>query len=293
MGWTSTIGERSLGIVLILSSAIVFALTGVLTKSISADPLTIACWRGFVGGVLIAAYVLVRNRRGDTRERLSLGRRGWTLVLVGGIASIAFISAFKFTYVANVTIIYATAPFAAAALAWVLLGESLRRRTLAAAVVSLAGVVVMVGAGLGGGGTGDLVAVVMTLLSALYIVLIRKYRDAPVVWAGAVSAFLLFGLGWFVTDPLRITGQDALLLVIFGTTFAAAVVLWTEGARLIPSAEAAFLGLAEVPAGISFAWVLLGEVPPAATFAGGAIVLSAVLWHTLRDWRQHRPGPAE
>jgi drug/metabolite transporter (DMT)-like permease len=288
----NALGERSLGVMLILASALVFALAGVLTKSISADALTIACWRGLIGGLLIGVYVLARNRRGDTRERLTLGWRGWILALVGGAASVAFISAFKFTYVANVTIIYATAPFAAALLAWLLIGESLRARTLAAAAVSLGGVAVMVGAGIGSGGAGDLAALVMTLLCALYIVLVRRYRDAPVVWAGAVSAFLLFGLGWVVTDPLQITALDALLLLVFGGTFAAAVILWTEGARLVPSAEAALLGLAELPAGIVLAWLLLEEVPPLATFAGGAIVLTAVLWHAMRDRSQGRLHPA-
>jgi drug/metabolite transporter (DMT)-like permease len=288
----NALGERSLGVMLILASALVFALAGVLTKSISADALTIACWRGLIGGLLIGVYVLARNRRGDTRERLTIGWRGWILALVGGAASVAFISAFKFTYVANVTIIYATAPFAAALLAWLLIGESLRARTLAAAAVSLGGVAVMVGAGIGSGGAGDLAALVMTLLCALYIVLVRRYRDAPVVWAGAVSAFLLFGLGWVVTDPLQITARDALLLLVFGGTFAAAVILWTEGARLVPSAEAALLGLAELPAGIVLAWLLLEEVPPLATFAGGAIVLTAVLWHAMRDRSQGRLHPA-
>jgi drug/metabolite transporter (DMT)-like permease len=150
----------------------------------------------------------------------------------------------------------------------------------------------MVGAGIGSGGAGDLAALVMTLLCALYIVLVRRYRDAPVVWAGAVSAFLLFGLGWVVTDPLQITARDALLLLVFGGTFAAAVILWTEGARLVPSAEAALLGLAELPAGIALAWLLLDEVPPPATFAGGAIVLTAVLWHAMRDRSQGRLDPA-
>ncbi|TGS80305.1 MAG: EamA family transporter, partial [Mesorhizobium sp.] len=54
--------ERTLGIVLVSASAVVFGLTGVLTKSIHADPLTITCWRGFVGSILITLYVLWRRR---------------------------------------------------------------------------------------------------------------------------------------------------------------------------------------------------------------------------------------
>ncbi|MDC6705770.1 hypothetical protein OEZ83_25740, partial [Leclercia adecarboxylata] len=62
--------ERTLGIVLVSASAAVFALTGVLTKSIHADPLTITCWRGFVGSILITLYVLWRRRRSGGQESL-------------------------------------------------------------------------------------------------------------------------------------------------------------------------------------------------------------------------------
>src|SRR5580765_1550048 len=121
-GTTDTASERTLGITLVSASAAFFALTGVLTKSIHADPLTITCWRGFVGSILITFYVLWRRRSGG-RESLRLGWRGWLLAIEGAAASIAFISAFKFTYVANVAVIYATAPFVTALLAFVLVGE--------------------------------------------------------------------------------------------------------------------------------------------------------------------------
>lgn len=104
-GTTDTAAERTLGIMLVAASAAFFALTGVLTKSIHTDPLTITCWRGFVGAILITFYVLWRRRRSGGRESLRLGWRGWLLALEGAAASIAFISAFKFTYVANVAVI--------------------------------------------------------------------------------------------------------------------------------------------------------------------------------------------
>jgi drug/metabolite transporter (DMT)-like permease len=281
--------DRTLGIALVAASAIVFAFAGVLTKSIAADPPTILCWRGLFGSILVGLYVLWRNKSGRRPESLVLGRRGWALAIVGAVASVAFVSAFKFNYVANVTIIYATVPFAAAALGWLLLGEGVRSRTMLAAALSLAGVSVMVFSGLRTGHImGDGLALVMTLLSALYIVMVRMFRDAPVVWAGAVSAFILFVLGWFVTDPLAVTGRDMLLLVTFGASFAIAVVLWTEGARLVPAAEAALLGIGEVPCAILLAWLFLAEIPPRESLAGGAIVLAAVFWHAGHDWRVSR-----
>ncbi|MDX8526844.1 DMT family transporter [Mesorhizobium sp. MSK_1335] len=277
--------ERTLGIILVSASAIAFALTGVLTKSIHADPLTITCWRGFFGSILITFYVLWRRRRSGRSESLRLGWRGWLLAVEGAAASIAFISAFKFTYVANVAVIYATSPFIAALLAFLLVREKFRLQTMVAAAVSLCGVAILVSAGLGNGHLfGDGLALLMTTGSALYMIMVRAFRDSPVVWAGAVSAFLLFVLGWFVTDPLAVSARDVALLAAFGCSFAMASILWTEGSRLIPSAEAGLLGSAEVPFAILFALLFLGEVPPMASVLGGAIVLCAVFAHAGRDW---------
>lgn len=277
--------ERMLGVGLVGGSAAIFGLAGVLTKSIEADALTINCWRGLVGGLLISVYVVWRRGRETSPPPLRLGWRGWLLAVVGAVASIAFIAAFKNTYVANVAIIYATAPFMAALIGWLVIRERVRPLTLAAAGLSLSGVAMMVFSGLGTGRLfGDGLALTMTVLSALYMVLIRTFRDTPVVWAGAVSAFILFGLGWFVTDPLAISMQDAILLGAFGLSFAIASVMWTEGSRLIPAAEAGLLGSAEVPFAVFFGWILLAEIPPLATIVGGAVVLAAVLWHAIRDW---------
>lgn len=282
---TDASAERTLGIILVSCSAAVFALTGVLTKSIHADPLTIICWRGFVGSILISLYVLWRRRRSGGRESLRLGWRGWLLAVEGALASIAFISAFKFTFVANVAVIYATAPFVTALLAWILTREPFRMQTMVAAAVSLCGVAIMVWSGFGSGHLfGDGLALLMTIGSGLYMIMVRAFRDTPVVWAGAVSAFLLFLLGWFVTDPLAVSSRDAVLLVTFGASFALSSILWTEGARLIPAAESGLLGSAEVPFAILFAFLFLGEIAPSASMIGGAIVLCAVFAHAGRDW---------
>jgi drug/metabolite transporter (DMT)-like permease len=272
-----------LGVLLVIASALVFSLSGVLTKTIDADAWTIACWRGLLGGCLIAAYVAWSGRQSPLREAFRLGRKGWLLATVGSLASLAFIFSFKLTYVANVAVIYATAPFMAAALAWWLMRERVELRTLVAGGFSLLGVLIVVAGGLGSGSIGgDAVAVAMTLGNALYIVLIRMFRDSPVVLAGAASALQLFVVGWFVVDPLDVASHDVVLLTLFGIAFAVAVVLWTEGTRMIPAAEAGLLGSAETPFAILLAWLLLAELPPAASLIGGGIVLAAVFTHAAR-----------
>lgn len=281
-----------LGIVLIVASAVAFSLTGVLTKLIEADAWTVACWRGLLGGVLIALYVAWFQRGKPLRETFSLGWQGWFLATLGSVVSFAFIFAFKTTYVANVAVIYGTAPFVAAGLGWLLLGEIVRWQTLIAAILSAFGVLIVVAGGLGSGSiVGDTVALVMTLGSALYMVLIRVFRDTPVVLAGGAAGLPLFVVGWFVVDLLAVTQQDILLLLLIGISYAVAVVLWTEGTRLIPATEVGLLGSAETPFAIIFAWILLAELPPLASFIGGGIALAAVFGHAVRDFTRTQTMP--
>jgi len=281
--------QHTVGAALVVASSAFFAMSGIFTKSIASDPWTIACWRGLVGGLLITAYVYWRSGRDGLS--ISFGWRGWAMVLVAVFASFGFIAAFKYTYVANVAIIYASVPLMAAALEWLFLGVRPRPATLGMALVCLFGVGIIVSGGLGGGHIlGDVMAVGMTAAAALYMVMIRAFRDTPVVWVGAVSAYILFAFGWLVVDPLSVSAADAWRMIGFGFTFACAVVLWTEGTRLIPATEVGVLGSAEVPFAILLAWMFLAELPPVASMAGGAIVMAAVVFHALRS--RYRPPTA-
>lgn len=278
-----------LGVVLVVLSALFYSVAGVLTKAIAADAWAIACWRGLIGGLLVVAYVGWLERRQPTGRAFHLGWRGWLLASVGSLASITFIFAFKLTYVANVAVIYATAPFLAAALAWAVMRERFRPQTAVAAGLSVAGIAVVFAGSLGAGGlAGNILALAMTFGCALYMVLIRLFTGTPVVLAGGVSALQLFVVGWLVTDPFAVTRADAVLLVLFGLSFAVALVLWTEGTRLIPAAESGFLGTAETPFAMLLAWLVLAELPPVASFAGAGIVLAAVIGHALSDLRRAR-----
>ncbi len=282
---------RAVGVVLVLASAAVFSLTGVWTKLAESDSWTIVCWRGLFGAIAIVGYVCWRQRLRPLEAFAGLGWRGWTLATVGSLASAAFIAAFKLTYVANVAIVYATVPFIAAGLAWIGLREAVRPATLLSAGLALAGVTVMMGGGAGGGHVwGDLLAVLMTIGMAVYMVLIRAFTATPVVLAAAASSLQLFAAGWFLGAPLAVSAGDLAMLASFGATFALAVILLTEGTRLIPAAEAGLLGTAELPLAVLLAWLFLAEAPPLASLLGGAVVLAAVLGHAAFDLVGARRG---
>jgi drug/metabolite transporter (DMT)-like permease len=277
--------NRIVGIGLIVASTAFVGLAGVFTKATSEDPWTIAGWRGFIGSILIGLYVLWRRQSKADGVPLRLGWRGWLLVTVGSLSSMCFIASLKYTYVTNVAVISATMPFMAAAMEWLILRERVKPSTMVSAAASLTGVVIIVSGGISAGDLlGNMVALLMTLGLTAYLVMVRAFRGTPVVWAAAVSAFVLFVACWFVVDPLATSMRDALLMSGFGVSFAASAILWNEGARLLPAAETSLLGTVEIPFAAFFAWLILAELPPLASILGGLIVVAAVLLHAGRDF---------
>lgn len=259
--------ERRFGALLVLASCLPFALAGVFTKAIHADLGTLLAGRGLLGGAAIALYAL------RVEARAPMGTIGWAVALVDAAASLCFLGAFRLAPIAHDTLIYALALFAAAGFA----------RALVAASVSLVGVALVAG-GVGGRfWAGDALALAMTLLMALTAVLIRLCPATPSLRAMAASALPLAALGLALGDPWSLGARDAALLGAFAASFALAVILLTEGARRLPTAQVTLLGGAELPLAITLGALVLGEVPPLTTLAGGAILLAAILWHAIDE----------
>lgn len=272
--------SRRLGIALVLAATVPFALSGIFTKIITADLWSVLAWRGLFGGALTYAYVLWRGKGG------SFGAPGWLLVAVGTAASVAFLASFRLTYVANVVLIYALTPFAAAGLGWLILRENVRPEVLATAAVSLVGVAVIIHGGLGAPQVvGDGVAFAMMLLAALFLVLVRRFPGTDMMRVGVVSSLLLFPVAVAMGTPFAMSARDMMWSAAFGVGYAAGYILWMEGARRIPAAESWVLQLAETPVAIVLAWLILREFPPEATILGGVVVMVAVLHRAYADWR--------
>jgi drug/metabolite transporter, DME family len=66
------------------------------------------------------------------------------------------------------------------------------------------------------------------------------------------------------------------------------LILFTGGVRLIPAAEAGLMSILESILSPLWVWFALTETPSADTLVGGAIVLGAIVVHTLVDWRAER-----
>ena len=104
--------QAALGRVLVALSALAWSTAGIFTKGVEADVWTVLLWRGLLAGGVMSAWLVWRRGQAGLSDWKHLGWAGWSAATVSSAATICFIAAFKNTAVANVAIIYATAPFA-------------------------------------------------------------------------------------------------------------------------------------------------------------------------------------
>ena len=234
------------------------------------------------GAFGIAAVILALERRNAVASFQKMNWPSWLYAGLGALAMVFYITSLRHTSVAHVAVIYATAPFLAAVLGWLILREKPALSAIVASLVALAGVVVMVGFGMEGGLLGDLLAFAMTVSMALIIIVARHSRNIPVMPAACLAALLSGLVCWPLGAPLAVSGHELLLLAAFGLVNSAlGLALFTLGARFLPATETALIGSLDAPLAPLWVWLVFSETPGGSTILGGAIVFIAVAAHLI------------
>ena len=288
--------DERVGVGLVLAATVAFSTAGFFTRAIPLDTWTTLFWRGWFAAGFLALAVLVRQRGRPWRVVRAVGRPGLLVAAASAGGMICFVAALKHTSVADVVIIWATAPMVTAMLAWAWLGERPGRGTLLAALVALVGVVVMVlAAGPQSEATllGKLLAFGMTLCLAAMMILLRQGAKVDMIPAACLSAVL----GSLVSLPLaRVSGLawgEIGGLAAFGVVqMGLGLLLFTLGSAKVAPAENALIGTLDVPLAILWVGLAFGEWPGRGTLLGGAIVAAAVLTHLKVAYGRDRVGPA-
>ncbi len=263
------------GVIFIVISATVFSTAGLFVKGVESDSWTILFWRGLSAAIFTVIYIGWRGTL--QREFLGMGKPGIMAAIVGALATIAFIPSFKFTSIANVSLIYAAVPFVAAAIAWLWMREKPTPAVLVASLAAFSGVVIIVGGSLHSVNLrGDLLALWMTIGMAGYLCIYRRYPNTPAAGPAVLLSLLLVPPGLFVSDPLSAPLHEIIIMCSFGLVFSLASVTMAEGARRLPAAETALLSALETPLAPLWAFMLFTEIPTIYTVVGGAIILVAL-----------------
>lgn len=278
------------GTAFVLAATVAWSFSGTFSRLLATDVTTAIAWRSFFGGVFLAIPFFFQCRGQALRAMLTMGRPGLAMTAAGWLCQASTVGAFYKTSIANVAVIYATAPFMAAGLAYGLIGERMRPRTMIASAIALLGVMIIVWNGFGTGHlVGDLMAVVMTLSFAVIVVIPRACPDAAMMPPTILSAALIVLIFGPFGHPTAMPGHDWLVLAAFGlTNFTVALYLFLAGSRRIAAAQAALIGTLEVVLSPLWAWLVFGERPSLASVIGGGMILAVVIWHTRLDLRSER-----
>ncbi|MDQ3520555.1 MAG: DMT family transporter [Gemmatimonadota bacterium] len=259
-------------------------LTVVATQRGGATLLSVLSWR-----YLLATIALIVLSRGVAQLRIPR-RRALAILLLGGggqtLIALLALSALRFIPASTLGFLFYTFP------AWVALFGILRRterldvRRGVSLLLALAGIVVMVG--VPSNTAGSLTGVVMALASAvayaLYIPLLEQLQKG--ITPVAASAYVCAGAAFILVITsvttgafqigMSVTAWGAILgLALVSTT--AAFILFLRGLATLGPLRSAIISTVEPFFTAVLAAVVLSQPLTPATFAGGAMVATAVV----------------
>ena len=283
--------RRPVALALMVVAPLLWSMAGVLTRSIErAGAFEIAFWRSSFAALFVAAALAMLQGAGALRAVRAAGAVGLMSGAMWAVMFTAFIVALTMTTTANVLVTNSIGAFLTALLSWLVLREPVPARTWAAIAVATAGMALMFGAGLqaddGRHLSGMLIALSVPVAGAINIVMLRhsamRIDLMPAVLVGALLSAAVT-LPWAL--PFMATPRDYAVLVGLGVfQLGLPCMLLVLASRTLRAPEIALLALLEVVLGPLWAWLGAGEVPAAATIAGGAVILAAVAGNQLWIW---------
>lgn len=244
--------------------------------------------------VSILAWFIWGMMSGRFRPLLP-GRIGLVVAALYAAASVTFILAVYNTTTANLVFILAFNTAFSALLSWMFLKERPKTATLVAMAFMLFGVGIIVNDGIS---AGHLFGDTMALLSAFILssaITTSRGSGKDMGFTAILSTIVPFLVaatavsnhGFSVSHPLWIVVNGGIVMPI--TFFCLAV-----GPRFLSSPEVAMFYLLETVFAPVWVWLIFHETPSRQSLIGGTILVAALVFHSLWQFRgaRRRAKPA-
>ena len=285
------------GVLLVLLAGVFWSTMGLGVRLIeNANVWQILFYRSF--SLASFLFILISFRSGF-KPVVAIKRAGIAGVIGGLSLVVAFaggIYAIQTTTVANAMFLFASAPFFAAFLGWIVLHESVRKSTWIAATVASIGIIIMVIDGISVGHmAGNASALLSALGFAVFTIALRwkKLEDMlPAVFLAGVFAIVISGVICEANGyAFKLSINDVSIAFALGVfQVGAGLAIYTIGSKVVPAAELALLSMTEVLLGPLWVWIFLGESASIYTLIGGFILLLAIAGNALTGLRR-KPIP--
>lgn len=280
---------RTTGILIALFGALLMSFDPIFIRFSGVNGFDTAFLFGLFTAISMPVFIKLRDERGVIGV---LKASGWPVLFSGilmlGSAS-ALVLSIKNTSVANTFVILSTSPALAAVFSRVFLGEATKRATWIAIASVMVGITIVVSGSFGSGNLiGDALAFFAVTCLSLNQTLLRKYqhvsRMASVGMGGLFLAVVMFSLAspsTFSASTWVIMGVMGLFTAPFGR------VLSQVATRYITAPEVGMVLMMEAVFAPLFAFGFFGEIPPLASFIGGAIILVTIFVYAVVSTEQH------
>ena len=281
--------QKLIAIALVLVAMLAFAVMDGLAKHVAVSLAIpqILLVRYLVFAVLVLAIIRLQRHRirtvaTSTRPGLQLFR---ALLLL--CESTCFMIAFRYLPLADVHAIAAAAPLVVVAMSFLLLGEPVGPRRIAAVLAGFAGVLLIVRPGFAELNTGVLVSMLAAFLWGAYQIVVRlcarnDSAATTTVWTALVGFGVAAALGpyhwiwpsqeqWIYLIAIAALGALAHVTLIKALSLA-------EAALLQPYSYTLFIWT------IGVGYLMFGDLPDSWTLAGAAIIIASgvYVWHRER-----------
>ena len=201
---------------------------------------------------------------------------------------VAFIIAMNNTTVANVVFIISTQTMFLAIFGFFYLKEKVSLIGSSSIFLAMSGILIMVGDSISTGSLfGNLVALVIPINFAIYVMIIRKNSNLDMVPAMLYSGIFSLIYGAILSKSFEFSSHDLFMGFLLGVPqLALGFICITIGSRTTASATVGLLMLMETLCGPLWVWLFLNELPPISVFIGGAVIISAII---LKSFDKKKP----
>ena len=267
------------GILQLVASGFFLSTAGIALRLVEqADGWQILFYRSLALSITILLILVVQKGSRVFDEFRKLDWNDCLLAVFLGTGFVTYVFALLYNTVANALFIFSFAPFLAAFLGWMLLGERVATRTWLAIGVAMAGLAVMVGSELAlSHYLGTLLALWIPIAYAASIIAVRRSKRDNMLVALCLAGLVALVLSAFFVTDYALTSRDLIISLYLGVfQVGMGFTLVVLGSRHVPAAQVGLLALVEPILAPLWVWMGVGELPGLATIIGGSIIFLAI-----------------
>ena len=256
---------------------------GIGIRMVDVSAGTILFYRSLFMTLALFSWILYTGRKRPGSEVKTQLRHSVPVAFFFALSLIFYIYSVQNTTIADSLLLQGTAPIFIVLLGWIVLRERLKGVTIVALVMVTGGITVIMLQSLKTGGlSGNIFGLIKALAFAAGTIVIRADKSAGLLPATTFAAFLSTLFALTLGPSLRVDLYTLGILAYLGIfQVGIGYIFFVRWSGKLRSSQTGLLVILEAVLGPVWPWIFLGERPFALTFVGGAIIIAALIIHTL------------